>query len=155
VEQAYFVHICERPSSASIIIKNSGKVAATHMIFTLQTPENMTKNSPYIFHTVNVTKSEKINSRLLQINIPSFPTGDGSIIRVVIWLATKPTVFPTYVFYATYDQGSIKIITQVPRQITFAESLTNFWDTYWVPIILIVSGIIVLRVYRWLGQKSL
>ncbi|MFZ0510876.1 MAG: hypothetical protein WAM14_04650 [Candidatus Nitrosopolaris sp.] len=129
-------------SSATITIKNNGRVAATHMILTFQTPDNMAKNSPYVFHTVNVTKSEKINSRLLQINVPSFPTGDGSTIRVVIWLVAKPIGYPNYVFYATYDQGSIKIITEKP--LTWGEAFVNFWNTYWIPIILIASGIIVL-----------
>jgi phage gp45-like len=54
-------------SGSEIIIKNDGRIAASHLILTLQTPQDMTKNSPYIFHTVNVTKIEKINSRLLQI----------------------------------------------------------------------------------------
>jgi hypothetical protein len=35
--------------------------------------------------TVKLTK-QTINSRLLQLNAPSFPTGDGSNITGVIWL---------------------------------------------------------------------
>jgi hypothetical protein len=128
--------------SAIITIKNDGRVAATHMILTLQTPENMTKNSPYVFHTVNITNSEKINSQLLQISTPSFPTGDGSTIKVIVWLTAKPpTYYPSYVFYATYDQGSIKIITEKP--LTYLEEILNFSNTYWIPITLIGSGLAV------------
>ena len=113
----------------------------------------MTKNGPYIFPTVNVTKIEKINSTLLQIHIPSFPTGEGSVIKVTIWLV-KPIGNTHYVLYATYDQGSIKII--IPRPLNWSDAFINFWNTFWIPIFLIASGITTLCgfiIYRYIIRR--
>lgn len=71
----------------------------------------------------------------MQINVPTFPTGDGSTIKAVVG-------YPNYVFYATYDQGSIKITTE--RQTSWVDAFVNFWNTYWIPIILIVAGFAVI-----------
>ena len=61
---------------------------------------------------------------------------------------------PNYVFYATYDQGSIKINTEKP--LTWDEAFINFWNTYWIPIILVAIGIFflwfVLRP-RWIMSR--
>jgi hypothetical protein len=42
-------------ASAEIIVRNDGRIPATHLVLTLQTPQDMTKNTPDIFRTVNIT----------------------------------------------------------------------------------------------------
>ena len=124
--------------SAEISIANDGNIPATHIILTLQTPENITKVT--IFSTENITKVTNSNSRTLQFSVPRLVQGSGSVVKLVTRLFANPnTPYPNYTIYATYDQGSIKTIFQKP--LTLGEQFVVFWSRYGLAVSLIVGGI--------------
>ena len=129
----------EDKHQTEITITNNGRMPATHFLLTIETPENMTKDSPHIFTTVNITNVTKLTPRILKISVASFVHGSGSIIKIDLSVAEKPNK-DSYTIYATYDQGSIKNLSQ--ESISASEGFVEFLNTYQIPLILIVAGIV-------------
>jgi hypothetical protein len=138
-------------SDQSVVIINEGRVPATTFLLTLQTPHNL-DDLPriVIFSTLNETKFTLRNSSLLQVGAPIFPHGDGSIVRINLRynVSESSTVYPQYIAYITYDQGSSKIFIGKPW--TLIDVVSNFLTTYWIQIASIAVGIYILLVISFL-----
>jgi hypothetical protein len=133
-------------SEQTVIITNEGRIPATNFFLTLMTPQDMVDypNYPQTFSTLNETEVRLISSKLLQVGIPKFPHGEGSLARINLRynVSQSPTIYPEYTAYITYDQGSSKIFIGKPW--TPFDLLFNFWGTYWIPIVTIAVGIYIL-----------
>lgn len=73
-----------------------------------------------------------------------FPHGDGSLVRINLRynVSESSTIYPEYIAYITYDQGSSKIF--VGKPLSLVDVIINFWGTYWIPIVTIAVGIYIL-----------
>jgi hypothetical protein len=148
------IDIQVKPNEASvkysIATNNTGYVAATHMILTVQSPVNIT-NEKIIFKTENVTGPTKIDPRTIQYYLPRLVHGWGSII-INISMVEKPNMaYPHFVIYATYDQGSKKFVNQKP--LTSLEELSIFWKAYGFSLSLILYPIAYFPVVLFLSRK--
>ncbi len=125
-------------------ITNSGRVPANHLNLLVQTPSDITndndKTNYKVFATDNVNY-KKIGSRILNISMPRFVQGDGSLIEVTTRLGEKPDLnkFPKYTIFATFDEGSWKYTLQKPT--SFLDSMLRFLMDYGIILILFFSGI--------------
>jgi hypothetical protein len=99
---------------------------------------------PQTFSTLNETEVRLINPALLQVGIPNFPQGEGSLARVNLRynVSQSPTIYPEYTAYITYDQGSSKIF--IGKPLSLSDVIFNFWNTDWIPIVTIAVGIYIL-----------
>lgn len=91
----------ENLHKVSIDLKNT---PATNTKFTIESPHNVTRFD--IFSTENFTKEN--SSRLLEINLPRFAQGEGSIVKInaLMDLHSNITNNDRYTVYSTYNQGS-------------------------------------------------
>ncbi|MGC1929256.1 MAG: hypothetical protein WA667_09800 [Candidatus Nitrosopolaris sp.] len=130
--------------STIISVTNNGNIAASHMILTVQSPQD-TLNEKTILNTENATKT-KIDSRTSQFYVPRLVQGSGSILMILMQMQEKPkTVYPNYTLYATYDQGSTKFVYQKP--LTLVEEFWSLWNAYGLSTGLIIAGVIIGFVY--------
>jgi len=114
-----------------ITVTNKGFASATHIILTVQSPQNIVKEK-VIFSTENITKT-KNETRTIQYYLPRLVQGSGSI-EIFIQTKEKPnTAHPNFLIYATYDQGSIKFENQkpiYPCSLTLDNFINNFINSY-------------------------
>jgi hypothetical protein len=112
------------PGKTMINLTNSGTMPATNLslIVTVNNANKNISNITNLFSTVTVTlalpkspnstlainQPSQISSRLVEIHVKKFVNGDGSIIRLLV--DGKDTRYSDYTAYATYDQGSKKVI---------------------------------------------
>ena len=93
--------------SASIELTNHGRVPATNLVLTFQSPSNITDTN--LFSTENWT-SITHNQSFVSVDISRLAHGTGGLILLNASLnGSQPTGLPTYNVYATYDQGSLTI----------------------------------------------
>jgi hypothetical protein len=139
-------------SEQTVVITNEGRIPATNFFLTLMTPQDMVEypNYPRTFSTLNETEVRLINPTLLQVGIPKFPHGEGSLARINLRynVSQSPTIYPEYIAYITYDQGSSKIFIGKPW--TLIDVIFNFWITYWFQIATIAVGIYILLIIFFL-----
>jgi hypothetical protein len=95
-------------NGTAIELTNNGRVPATNLILTVQSPANISDYE--IFTTENRTTMVEDNHTLVA-QFPRFVHGDGSFIIIQVSSAEQaPDAFnQNYNIYATYDQGSLRI----------------------------------------------
>jgi hypothetical protein len=110
-------------NAASIELTNNGRVPATNLILIVKSSLNIADSK--IFATENWTKKFMEENQTLIAQFPRFVHGDGSLIAIEIPAEQKPNAFnQNYAVYVTYDQGSLKLESQMQQPISIPFGLT-------------------------------
>jgi hypothetical protein len=125
----------EQNKKTIIDITNIGSAPAKSLKLTVQAPQNISFKHP-IFSTeiYNETKTE--DPARLELYIPRFIQGDGSMIRIEALINNRSNMTSgNYIFYATYDQGSIRKTIPISEKVTaptipFLDQFANWWSQY-------------------------
>ena len=104
-----------------IDVTNTGTVPATNLSLIVTANNKIINNITNLFSTVNVTlavpgpdslleigRLKPINGSFVELHVKKFVNGYGSIIKLAI--GAKGTTLSDYTVYATYDQGSNRVI---------------------------------------------
>ena len=94
---ALFLFLCIYSKGFRLIIHN----------VTVQAPANVTFKHP-IFSTERYTENKSGDPSLLELYMPRFVQGAGSLIRIDTLIGKGTTVNGSYTFYATYDQEAFQ-----------------------------------------------
>jgi hypothetical protein len=122
----------------TIDLENKGSAAAKNLKLTMESPHNIT--SMHIFSTENYTKRYTNSSPILEVNIPRFVQGAGSMVRIdaSIDSHSKITKNDRYIVYSTYDQGSKMVAEYIlpapPKETSLTQDYNNFITTWISPI---------------------
>src|SRR5215208_3694628 len=102
-------------NGTSVELTNNGRVSATNLILTVESPANIADYK--IFTTENRTIMVEEDNHTLVAKFPRFVQGDGSLIKIEIFSAEQePDAFnQNYVVYATYDEGSLRMASQMQQ----------------------------------------
>jgi hypothetical protein len=112
-------------NGTSIELTNNGRVPATNLIVTVESPVDIANSK--VFTTENFTVENRTimieENRIMMIEdkqklvakFPRFVHGDGSLIKMEISSTRQQwdALNQNYVIYATYDQGSLRIASQM------------------------------------------
>jgi hypothetical protein len=117
-------------NEAKFIIKNTGNAAAKNVILTVQAPYSITSHT--IFSTENSTEVSSPNPKSLEVHVPRFVQGGGSLTEIDTVIDNKSNITTgEYRIYITYDQGSVsRIIPIVQRPFSINEEYSSFWNQY-------------------------
>ena len=77
---AEVIPIGKNPNVTTINVKNNGHAGAKNLELTIETSSNLT--SHHIFATENYSEIYGKNLRMLQISLPRFSEGQGSLITI-------------------------------------------------------------------------
>ena len=118
---------------------------------TLEAPAILKNYSIFYTDNLTVTNFSKSNPKTLQLYIPRFAQGDGSVIGIRTFIDTKANKSSSnYFAYAAYDQGSIK--QGIRKPLSLVSQFLSFLYSYWIPLVLIVGAIIALLV-AWNARR--
>jgi hypothetical protein len=135
----------ENPYKVTVDMENKGSAAAKNLKLTMESPHNIT--SMHIFSTENYTKRYTNSSPILEVNIPRFVQGAGSLVRIdaLIDSHSKITKNDRYIVYGTYDQGSKMVAEYIfpapPRETSLTQEYSNFINTWISPLLGIITTI--------------
>jgi len=135
----------ENPYKVTVDMENKGSAAAKNLKLTMESPHNIT--SMHIFSTENYTKRYTNSSPILEVNIPRFVQGAGSLVRIdaLIDSHSKITKNDRYIVYSTYDQGSKMVAEYIlpapPRETSLSQEYSNFINTWISPLLGIITTI--------------
>ena len=83
-------------------ITNIGSAPAKDLKVTVEAPPNVTFNHP-IFSTERYTENKTRDPSLLELYVPRFVQGPGSLIRIDTLIARGASLSGSYTFYVTYE----------------------------------------------------
>lgn len=132
-----------------IDVTNTGSASAKDLKLTVQAPPHVTFQHP-VFSTERYTQNRTEDPSLLELFVPRFVQGAGSLIRINTFIASGTNTSKTYTFYATYDQGSILKFIPILQQLR----PSNVYALYIPIILLIISGITSLVVIYPLWRRA-
>ena len=161
-----FLELIDKETKYSeILIKNLGNGPATNFILKILAPEEIEKfenvfSSDQVYYfpktidiptneTIEITTSETINNKYLEIYIPKIQFGDGSENKFNIY--TKNNIEESkYTISGIYDQGSVKNIQGKINPIYWTKIILE--NKYWIFLIfiyfiLILFSIIIFRIF--------
>jgi hypothetical protein len=137
------------PDIITIEVENNGGSSANKLVLKIDSPVRIINYT--IFSSNNYTQYE--NAYLLQVYVPRFVNGEGSLIRIIMLFDGRsiPNFFHYVTVYATFDQGSvIKSTNEISR--TWLEQLFDINSlSYYVIFIIgpLIVEIILLWFLRW------
>jgi hypothetical protein len=117
-------------SNITLEVKNIGNEAATHYSLTLESPYNILDSQLFLTENYNNTKVLLLDKKLLQISIPRLVQGQGSLIKLNLFVNPQESSNlnnDKFIAYSTFDQGSSKseISIKDKKSISFYEQLTE------------------------------
>jgi hypothetical protein len=107
-------------NGTSIEVTNNGRAPATNFILTVESPANIADYE--IFSTENRTILLEDDNHTLVAKFPRFVHGSGSLIKIEIFSAAQKqdSFNQNYDVYATYDQDSLRIASQMQQATTIS-----------------------------------
>lgn len=98
--------IKQNKTESSLTVSNSGTAVATNILLTLEVPSEILDK--IIFSTENYTIKQE-SKKSLQLSIPRFANGEGSIISIQTLVNSSKFPEEGYTIHAAHDRGSAKI----------------------------------------------
>lgn len=145
ISQPFISHYFEENGDSQIlIIKNTGSSPATNVtgIIISKSP---TFEPKVAFSSIEIQSFSLNNTTsTLKIEIPEFPTGSGSLIKISIPKSNLPEFFaPDYNFegYFIYDQGSNAIFLNLLGVLSWLPLILVIE----IPVVFLISGYIISR----------
>src|SRR5215207_5804032 len=137
---------------AMIKVINDGRQPATNLKIIVNSPENITTYRVLSTANSTIVNLSNFNPKFLELYIPKFASGIGSLVRIFISVNTlTDTNYLAYMnVYATYDQGSVKGL--IPKQLGLADIWNNFFNE-WSFLISIISSASAPVVLAWVYTK--
>ena len=137
---------------AMIKVINDGRQPATNLKIIVNSPENITTYRVLSTANSTIVNLSNFNPKFLELYIPKFASGIGSLVRIFISVNTlTDTNYLDYMnVYATYDQGSVKGL--IPKQLGLADIWNNFFNE-WSFLISIISSASAPVVLAWVYTK--
>jgi len=137
---------------AMIKVINDGRQPATNLKIIVNSPENITTYRVLSTASSTIVNLSNFNPKFLELHIPKFASGIGSLVRIFISVNTlTDTNYLDYMnVYATYDQGSVKGL--IPKQLGLADIWNNFFNE-WSFLISIISSASAPVVLAWVYTK--
>jgi hypothetical protein len=118
----------------------------------VEAPYNISNHR--IFSTETYTEKFVQNSTTLEVLVPRFSQGDGSLVKINTLANSKPNLTSVdYVIYSTYDDGSNKLsahVSKTPLAVpqTIGDQTNDFLAKYQYSTIGIIAGTIGLVVLK-------
>lgn len=107
---------------AIVTMVNEGKAPAKNLLLTIHSPANISNYK--IFSTENYSKLNYPSA--LQVFVPRFVHGEGSLINVDLMVDPKANISSSeYTVYSTHDQGSVRKVTGDTKPEDAPEALSN------------------------------
>lgn len=132
------IHISREPTTDQkdkvvIDITNIGTAAAKSLKLTVQAPPSTSFKYP-LFSTEKYSANKTGDPTRLEIDVPRFVQGGGSLIRIESLIDTKTNVSSgDYIVYVTYDQGSVEqeipVFEKPTKPLSFIDIFFNQYQT--------------------------